>query len=76
MNRILFSFPLLLCFAFVVLISCDEETKALPEEVESPVVVVDPDMRYGYDFNQYDHKQLKIKRGDSLGAILERNRID
>lgn len=76
MNRILFSFPLLLCCAFVVLISCDEETKALPEEVEPPVVVVEPDMRYGYDFNQYDHKQLKIKRGDTFGAILERNGID
>ena len=39
-------------------------------------MVVEPDMRYGYDFNQYEAKQLKIKRGDTFGAILERNGID
>ena len=41
-----------------------------------PEVIVEPDMRYGYDFNQYHAKQLKIRRGDTFGAILEKNGID
>ena len=53
-----------------------EETETPPVETPEPEVVVEPDMRYGYDFNQYEAKQLKIKRGDTFGAILERNGID
>lgn len=55
--------------------SCEEKTEA-PQEMALPEVIVEPDMRYGYDFNQYHAKQLKIKRGDTFGAILEKNGID
>ena len=55
--------------------SCEEKTEA-PQEVALPEVIVEPDMRYGYDFNQYHAKQLKIRRGDTFGAILEKNGID
>lgn len=50
-----------------------------PMEEKAAVIipkVTPPDMRYGYDFNQYIAKQFKIKRGDTFGAILERNGID
>lgn len=55
--------------------SCEEKTEA-PQEMALPEVIVEPDMRYGYDFNQYHAKQLKIRRGDTFGAILEKNGID
>ena len=45
--------------------SCEEKTEA-PQEVALPEVIVEPDMRYGYDFNQYHAKQLKIRRGDTF----------
>ncbi len=38
--------------------------------------VLKPDMHYGYDFNQYNTQELKIKRGDTFGSILEQNGID
>lgn len=50
-----------------------------PTEEKTAVIIpkaIPPDMRYGYDFNQYISKQFKIKRGDTFGAILERNGID
>ena len=55
--------------------SCEEKTE-VPQEMALPEVIVEPDMRYGYDFNQYHAKQLKIRRGDTFGAILEKNGID
>ena len=33
-------------------------------------------MKYGFDYNLYQAKEFKIKRGDTFGAILERNGID
>ena len=65
-------FQLIVCSLFV---GCTEA----PTEEKTAVVVPEitpPDIRYGYDFNLYDAKQFKIKRGDTFGAILERNGID
>jgi murein DD-endopeptidase MepM/ murein hydrolase activator NlpD len=58
------------------LLACDEETAPVEISQEQEEIVVEPDLRYGFDFNQYTAKQLKIKRGDTFGAILERNGID
>jgi len=57
------------------LLSCEEEVKedSVTTEVEE---VIPPDLQYGYDFNQYEVKNLKIKRGDTFGSILEYNGID
>ena len=57
------------------LLSCEEEVKedSVTTEVEE---VIPPDLQYGYDFNQYEVKNLKIKRGDTFGSILENNGID
>ena len=68
-------FSLILCLG---LLGCGDKTKPLlDEEKEAQTVAeIESDMRYGFDFNQYTARQLKIKRGDTFGAILERNGID
>ena len=76
MKRTSLSYAIFVFSALLLLLSCGEETETPPVETPEPEVVVEPDMRYGYDFNQYEAKQLKIKRGDTFGAILERNGID
>ena len=35
-----------------------------------------PDMKYGYDLNQFQVIRRKIRRGDTFGGILEANGID
>ena len=75
MKRFNFSaltYLLIACF----LLACDEETAPVEISQEQEEIVVEPDLHYGFDFNQYTAKQLKIKRGDTFGAILERNGID
>lgn len=75
MKRFNFSaliYLLVACF----LLACDEEIAPVEISQEQEEIVVEPDLRYGFDFNQYTAKQLKIKRGDTFGAILERNGID
>ena len=70
-------FSLYLCAVIFALFvwSCEEEKGA-----EKPAVkeekTVEADLRYGYDFNQYEVQSHKIKRGDTFGAILEKNGID
>ena len=62
-------------FLSFFLLSCEEEVKedSVATEVEE---VIPPDLQFGYDFNQYEVKNLKIKRGDTFGSILENNGID
>ena len=67
-----FTYLFVACF----FLACEEETAPVEIPQEKEETVVEPDMRYGYDFNLYNAKQLKIKRGDTFGAILERNGID
>lgn len=76
MKRTSLSYAIFVFSVLLLLLSCGEETETPPVEAPEPEVFVEPDMRYGYDFNQYEAKQLKIKRGDTFGAILERNGID
>lgn len=71
-NFFAFIYLLLACF----LLACGEEITTVEISQEQEKVVVEPDFRYGFDFNLYDAKQMKIKRGDTFGAILERNGID
>ena len=58
------------------MLACGEEITTVEISQEQEKVVVEPDFRYGFDFNLYDAKQMKIKRGGTFGAILERNGID
>ncbi len=61
----------------LVLSACKQNTSeasvvALEEQITQPV----PKIKYGYDYNLFEAKEFKIKRGDTFGAILERNGID
>ena len=68
-------FSLLICL--VCLFSCSDAPKNKTDEAEiTAVIEIEPDMRYGYDYNQHTAKLQKSKRGDTFGAILERNGID
>ena len=75
MKHINFSAFFSLLIACLIL-ACGEESVPVEVPQEQEEIVIEPDFRYGYDFNQYEAKQLKIKRGDTFGAILERNGID
>lgn len=75
MIRLSFSvlfYLLITCLIF----ACREEIPLVENAQVQEEIIVEPDMRYGFDFNQYETKQLKIKRGDTFGAILEKNGID
>lgn len=52
--------------------------EAAPPSIAIPPaeIIVLPNWQYGYDLNQYTVRKYKIKRGDTFGAILERNGID
>lgn len=55
------------------------KNKSAPEansESTTEETTLPPDMRYGFDFNQFETKKSKIQRGDTFGAILENNGID
>lgn len=70
-------FSLYLCAVILALFvwSCEEEKGAQVPAVKEEKTV-ETDLRYGYDFNQYNVQSHKIKRGDTFGAILEKNGID
>ena len=70
-------FSLYLCAVILALFvwSCEEE-KGAQEPAVKEEKTVEADLRYGYDFNQYNVQSHKIKRGDTFGAILEKNGID
>ena len=67
----------LIFIATLVLNACKNITSeanadALEEKIFHPI----PKIKYGYDYNLFEAKEFKIKRGDTFGAILERNGID
>jgi len=67
----------LIFIAVIVLNSCKNTTsEANADTLKEKIVQPTPKMRYGYDYNLYQAKEFKIKRGDTFGAILERNGID
>ncbi|MDB9899625.1 peptidoglycan DD-metalloendopeptidase family protein [Flavobacteriaceae bacterium] len=63
--------------ATLVLNACKNTTSETnADTLKEKIVQPTPKMRYGYDYNLYQAKEFKIKRGDTFGAILERNGID
>lgn len=71
-----FKFPVLLFITIIcIILACEQEHTPVVVQEEA-AAVVEPDLRYGFDFNLYEAKQLKIKSGDTFGTILERNGID
>ena len=53
-----------------------KKDEKLQESAPEEIIVPEPQMKYGYDYNLYNAKEFKIKQGDTFGAILERNGID
>jgi len=67
----------LIFIAVIVLNACKNTTsEANADTLEEKIVQPIPKMKYGFDYNLYQAKEFKIKRGDTFGAILERNGID
>ena len=67
----------LIFIAVIVLNACKNTTsEANPDTLEEKIVQPIPKMKYGFDYNLYQAKEFKIKRGDTFGAILERNGVD
>ena len=61
----------------LVLSACKKNTsQASADAQEEKIVQPIPKIKYGYDYNLYEAKEFKIKRGDTFGAILEQNGID
>ena len=61
----------------LVLNACKKNTsQASADALEEKIVQPIPKIKYGYDYNLYEAKEFKIKRGDTFGAILEQNGID
>ena len=57
--------------------ACKKNTsQASADALEEKIVQPIPKIKYGYDYNLYEAKEFKIKRGDTFGAILEQNGID
>jgi len=67
----------LIFIATLVLNACKNTTSETnADTLKEKIVQPTPKMKYGYDYNLYQAKEFKIKRGDTFGAILERNGID
>ena len=61
----------------LVFSACKKNTsQASADAQEEKIVQPIPKIKYGYDYNLYEAKEFKIKRGDTFGAILEQNGID
>ena len=55
----------------VVFMSCVNSASKKSDPLVEMEVKIEPNIKYGYDLNLYDERKLKIKRGDTFGAILE-----
>ena len=69
-------FRILTLFLIMAILSCENKEKP-PRPVEiNEIEIEKPLIKYGFDFNEFSAKELKIKRGDTFGDILENNGID
>jgi hypothetical protein len=57
-------------------LGCQDDTKKEVIVQKDVIEIQTPDLYYGIDRNKFIVKDLKIKRGDSFGKILEENGID
>ena len=60
----------------MAILSCKNEEKILRPVEINEIEIEKPDIKYGFDFNEFSPKEFKIKRGDTFGDILENNGID
>ena len=56
--------------------SCKKSDKLENKVVKNKIIDLPPNMKFGYNLNDFIVKKKKIKRGDTFGSILEENFID
>lgn len=56
--------------------SCKKSNKLENKVIKDKIIDLPPNMKFGYNLNDFIVKKKKIKRGDTFGSILEENFID
>ena len=67
---------LILSVLFQSISSCKKSDKLENKVIKDKIIDLPPNMKYGFNLNDFIVKKKKIKRGDTFGSILEENFID
>ena len=67
---------LILTVLFQSITSCKKSDKLENKVMKDKIIDLPPNMKYGFNLNDFIVKKKKIKRGDTFGSILEENFID
>ena len=67
---------LILTVIFQSISSCKKSDKLENKVIKDKIIDLPPNMKYGFNLNDFIVKKKKIKRGDTFGSILEENFID
>ena len=67
---------LILSVLFQSIFSCKKSDKLENKVIKDKIIDLPPNMKYGFNLNDFIVKKKKIKRGDTFGSILEENFID
>ena len=67
---------LILSVLFQSISSCKKSDKLENKVIKDKIIDLSPNMKYGFNLNDFIVKKKKIKRGDTFGSILEENFID
>lgn len=60
----------------ISILSCKEKSDTTFEEESKELAVVEPDIyEFGFNLNDFTVKRDTVRKGDSFGVILERNKI-
>ena len=69
-------FRIVSIFFVTTFLCCKNEKKQLRRVEINNIEIEKPNIKYGFDFNNFFSKEYKIKKGDTFGDILENNGID
>lgn len=75
------NFKFLITFLILIVLSqsissCKKSDKLENKVMKDKIIDLSPNMKYGFNLNDFIVKKKKIKRGDTFGSILEENFID
>ena len=75
------NFKFLITFLILIVLSqsissCKKSDKLENKVIKDKIIDLPPNMKYGFNLNDFIVKKKKIKRGDTFGSILEENFID
>lgn len=75
-NRDLLKKYVIVVLIAISILSCKEKSETTFEEESKELAVVEPDIyEFGFNLNDFTVKRDTIRKGDSFGEILERNKI-